>query len=130
MATVFSANKSSVLLDGEAIEGLQSIVYRIETEREDIRAIGSHERVDVSFGLRRVVGEITVRSTHTPLDTHLDAQTKFQLVAQLKKGDEADAPSKSCSFDDCYAEAKNFTMDSGGTGLTVYRFTATRVREE
>ena len=39
MPTVFSANRSSVLVDGEAVEGLQSLVYRVVTEREDIRAV-------------------------------------------------------------------------------------------
>ncbi len=37
MPTVFSANRSSVLVDGEAIEGLQSLAFRVVTEREDIR---------------------------------------------------------------------------------------------
>ena len=31
MPTVFSANRSSVLVDGEAIEGLQSLAYRVVT---------------------------------------------------------------------------------------------------
>ena len=52
MPTVFSANSSSILLDCTAIEGLQSITFRVTTEREDIRAVGTHERIDVSFGLR------------------------------------------------------------------------------
>ena len=43
MPTVFSANRSSVLVDGEAIEGLQSLAFRVVTEREDIRAVGSDE---------------------------------------------------------------------------------------
>jgi hypothetical protein len=129
MPTVFSANKSSVLVDGEPTEGLQSIVFRVVTEREDIRAIGSEERVDVSFGLRTVHGELAVRSTAVKLDDHLTNRTKFQLVASLKKGDDA-APKRSYSFDDCYVESKALSMETGGTAVTVYTFTATRVREE
>ena len=39
MPTVFSANRSNVLVDGKALEGLQSLVFRVVTEREDIRAV-------------------------------------------------------------------------------------------
>ena len=54
MPMVFSANRSSILVDGEAVDGLQSIVFRVVTEREDIRAIGSNERVDVKIGRAHV----------------------------------------------------------------------------
>jgi len=130
MPTVYSANKSNLLVDGAAIEGLQSLVYRVVTEREDIRAVGSSERVDVNFGLRTVQGEIIVRSANIVLDTHLDKQTKFQLVANLKKGDGDTAVKRTNSFDDCYVETKSFSIDSGGTGLTTYTFSAVRIREE
>ena len=75
MPTVFSANKSNLLIDGEVIEGLQSLIFRVVTEREDVRAIGSGERVDVSFGLRTVQGEIAVRSAEHTLDVHLVTET-------------------------------------------------------
>ena len=130
MPSVFSANRSNVLIDGEAIEGLQSLAFRVVTEREDIRAVGSSERVDVSFGLRTVLGEIVVRSHDTALDGHLDGQTRFQLVATLKKDAAADAPSRTLSFDDCFVEGKSFGMEAGGTAVTTYAFTATRVREQ
>ncbi len=130
MPTVFSANRSSLLVDGEAIEGLQSLAFRIVTEREDIRAVGSAERIAVSFGLRTVQGEITVRSARFKLDGYLDTQAKFQLVANLKKDDAADSPKRTVSFDDCYVENKSFSLAAGGTVVTTYTFTATRVREE
>ncbi len=44
MPSVFSANHSNVLLDGDPIEGLQSLAFRVVTEREDVRAVGSGER--------------------------------------------------------------------------------------
>ncbi|GAA5787487.1 MULTISPECIES: hypothetical protein [Chitiniphilus] len=130
MPTVFSANRSNVLVDGEAIEGLQSLAFRVLTEREDIRAVGSAERIGVSFGLRTVQGELAVRSANYKLDSHLELQAKFQLVANLKKDDAADSPKRTLSFDDCYLEAKDFTVGAGGTVLTQYAFTATRIREE
>ncbi len=130
MATVFSANRSDVLIDGEAIEGLQSLAFRLVTEREDVRAIGSAERVAVSFGLRTVQGEISVRSANFKLDAHLDKQSKFQLVSNLKKDDSADAAKRTMSFDDCYVENKDFSVGAGGTAITTYVFSATRIREE
>lgn len=125
-AAVFSANHSNILLDGEAIEGLQSLVYRITTEREDIRAIGSSERITVSFGLRTVQGELTVRSANFKLDSLLEKQAQFQIVANLKK----DEAKRTVSFDDCFVENKDFSIAAGGTVATTYVFTATRVREE
>lgn len=131
MPKVFSANRSSVLVDGEAVEGLQNIAFRVVTEREDIRAIGSDERIDVSFGLRTVHGELVVKSNADKLDTLLQERAKFQLVVNLKKeiGISTDG-TRSLSFDDCFVEGKSFGMDAGGTATTTYSFTATRVREE
>lgn len=130
MPTVFSANHSSLLVDGDPVEGVQSVAFRVVTEREDIRAIGSDERVDVSFGLRTVNGEVVIRSTATVLDDRLAQRTSFSMVANLKKGQGADDPSRSYSFDDCYVETKHFAMGASGTAETTYVFTATRVREE
>ena len=130
MATVFNANRSSVLVDGTAVEGLQTLVFRIVTEREDIRAVGSDERIDLSFGLRTVQGELVVKSASYLLDTHLSDQTSFQLVANLKKDQAADAPKRTLSFDDSYVEGKSFGMDASGSAVTTYVFSATRVREE
>lgn len=133
MPTVFSANHSDVMVDGVAIEGLQSLVYRIVTEREDIRAVGKSERISVSFGLRTVQGEIRISSANFTLDTHLEKQSKFQLVANLKKDEHiggANVSKRTQSFDDCYIENKDFSLGAGGTVLTTYIFTATRLREE
>ncbi len=129
MSKVFAANRSNVLVDGKALEGLQSLVFRVMTEREDIRAVGSDERVDVIFGLRSVQGELVVRSTSIELDTLLQARGKFQLVASLKRSAEEEGK-RTLSFDDCYVESKSFAMEAGNTVITTYGFTATRVREE
>ncbi len=130
MPTVFSANHSAVLLDGDPVEGLQSIAFRVVTEREDVRAVGSGERIDVSFGLRTVQGEMVIRSDSATLDDKLDKQAKFQLVANLNQGEGDDVAKRTYSFDDCYAENKSLEMGAGGSAATTYLFTATRVREE
>ncbi|QRN93819.1 hypothetical protein JRI60_32250 [Archangium violaceum] len=129
MPTVFSANRSSILVDGEAVEGLQSLVFRVVTEREDIRAIGSNERVEVIFGLRTVQGELVIRSASVKLDTLLQNRAKFQLVASLKRT-EGNDETRTVSFDDCFVEGKSFRLDAHGSAATSYAFTATRVREE
>ncbi|WP_309897343.1 hypothetical protein [Archangium sp.] len=129
MPTVFSANRSSILVDGEAVEGLQSIAFRVVTEREDIRAIGSNERVDVIFGLRTVQGELIIRSASVKLDGLLQNRAKFQLVTSLKRTEGTD-DTRTLSFDDCFVEGKSFRLDAHGSAATTYAFTATRVREE
>lgn len=128
MPAIYSANKSNVLIDGEAVDGLQSLAFRVVTEREDIRAVGADERIDVSFGLRTVQGEIVVRSAALKLDELLRDRAVFQLVANLKKDDSGEM--RAYSFDDCFVEGKSFDMGAGGTAVTTYAFSATRVREE
>ena len=132
MPTVFSANSSSVLVEGEPLEGLHSLAFRVVTEREDIRAIGSDERVDVSFGLRTVVGELVVRSSSAKLNQLLADRMGFQLVASLSKSKGISATDKAVTyaFDQCYVESKSFGMDAGGTASTTYAFSATRLRVE
>lgn|SRR5271166_2529732 len=130
MPSIFSANRSSVLIDGEAIEGLQSLAFRVVTEQEDVRGVGTGERVAVLFGLRTVEGELSIRSASTKLDGILKDQTKFQLVANLRQDDSADSPKRTLSFDECYMRDKDFSLGAGGSALTSYTFTATRLREE
>jgi len=129
MPTIFSANRSNVLVNGNAVEGLQSLVFRVVTERQDVRAVGTDERVDVIFGLRTVQGELVVQSANHELDDHLAARSKFQIVANLKR-DEAEGAKRTLSFDDCFIEGKSFALSSGGSVSTTYTFTATRAREE
>jgi hypothetical protein len=102
----------------------------VVTEREDIRAVGSDERVDVSFGLRTVQGEVVIRSTAAVLDDKLATRTSFNMLAAMKKGQGTDDPQRSYAFDDCYVETKHLAMGASGTAETTYVFTATRVREE
>jgi hypothetical protein len=76
------------------------------------------------------LGEIVLKSVHANLDTLLDKQTKFQIVASLKSGDSDTDPKRSIAFDDCFVDGKAFRMEASGVPVTTYSFTATRVREE
>ncbi len=129
--TIMSANVSNIKIDGEVIPGLQAIEYKIVRNRQNVHNIGIDERVGVDYGPMFVTGTLRVRSTYPKLDTMLItgiADVKhFQLVVELKKGGQA---IKTLSFDDCYLEGKNFSMDANGLGISDYQFTATRLREQ
>ena len=130
MPTILAATRSSVLLDGEPIEGLQSLTYKVLKNREDIPAIGTDERVDVSFGLKTVEGTLKVKSTNSVLNEHLANNTRFQIVANLKKELGITQATQSVTFDDCFLDDKDFGIDASGVAVTTYSLTATRVREE
>jgi hypothetical protein len=130
MPTILAATRSSVLLDGEAIEGLQSLTYRVVKNQEDIAAIGTDERIDVSFGLKTVEGALKVKSTNAVLNKHLSENTSFQIVATLKKELGITQATQTVTFDECFMDDKDFGIDANGVAVTTYSFTATRVREE
>jgi hypothetical protein len=128
---LMSANVSNVKVDGEVIPGLQAIEYKIVRNRQNVHNIGIDERIGVDYGPMYVTGTLRVRSTYPKLDTLLIkgvADVKgFQLVVELKKLGQA---IKTLSFDDCYLEGKNFSLDANGVAVSDYSFTATRVREQ
>jgi hypothetical protein len=138
MSTTISANVTDVKCDGEAVSGLQSITYRIVRNRQNIHRIGSDERLGVDYGPMYVEGTLTVRSTYPKLDSILvKGQVDvipFQLVIDLKSS--AIGTRKWCqavktlTFDECYLEGKDFSMDANGIGLSSYSFTSTRIREQ
>ena len=130
MPNVLSAARSSVLLDGEPIDGLQTITYEEVKHQENIPAIGTDERIDVSFGLKVVRGMLKIKSTNPTLNKHLAENTSFQIVANLKKELGMTQAVQTVTFDDCYLEDKQFGLDANGAAITTYSFTATRVREE
>jgi hypothetical protein len=136
MPTILSANSSNVLLDGEPIEGLQAITYKVVKNREDVPAIGTDERIDVSFGLKVVNGALKIKSTNATLNGHLASNTSFQIVANLNKGTTAPSggitseTSQTVTFDECFIDDKDFGLDANGVVMTTYTFTATRVTEE
>src|SRR5215207_979642 len=131
MPTILSARESQVLLSGPTggagapIEGLQAITYRIIRSRSDVAGVGTDERIGVDFGLKLVIGALTVKSTHDGLDGILANNQTFQLTANLKRGDLL----KTVAFDECFLDDKQVALDANGVVVTTYNFTATRVRE-
>src|SRR4051812_9234763 len=130
MFAAFSSNESSIMVDGETVEGMQSLAFRTAAERENVRAVGTSERVAVVFGLCLAQGELAVQSANYKLDGLLKDQTKFQLITSLKQDNSANSPKRTLSFDECYVEEKEFAMGAGSSVTTTYVFSATRLREE
>jgi hypothetical protein len=123
--TIYAANESAVLVDGEPVVGVRALEYCRHQVRRDVFAVGGAERIGVVSGPHTVNGKIRVASASSVLDAKTD-DTFFAISAQLRHGDAA----VSVSFDECLLTTKSFEMSSGGHGETVYAFTATRVREE
>ena len=126
MGQVYTAFASEVKVNEETIEGLQSIQYAVQRNRQNLGAVGTDERVAVYYGLKTVTGSLAVASVNAGLDKLLQEGTKFSISATLKHGED----SRSVTFDDCFAETKAFEMNAEQHGQTVYGFSATRVREE
>lgn len=126
MSAIFSANSSSVSVNGEPVLGVQAIDYRQLRDQGAIYALGSAERIAVHYGATSVEGRVTIASANPTLDALANTGEVFQLVAQLRHGESE----RSVAFDDCYMRTKEFAMSTGGSGESVYVFSATRVREE
>ena len=125
MPTIFVANESSVLVDGHAVEGIQSLEYRRQEQRANVYALGSAERIGIISGAANVEGNLVVASSSDSLD-HLDLEKAFQISAQLRHGD----THVTVTFDECFLEGKSFQLGVGNHGEAVYSFSAARVREE
>ncbi len=125
MPTIFAANESSVLLNGEAVEGVTSVEYRHHQDRRNIYALGSAERIGMASGPQFVEARLQVVSSSTAFNA-LTGDESFQVTATLKQG----ASQMTVTFDECFLQEKSFAMGANGHGEAVYRFTAVRVREE
>jgi len=130
MATIWSATESKVMVDSSEIEGLQSIEFKVNRNRTDIVAVGKPLRQGVEYGVKVINGKLRVKSSCIPLDEKLSKtgleDAKFTLQAQLKKGSQE----KNVTFQDCYLDDREFTMDVNGVGITVYTFSATELEEK
>lgn len=125
MPTLFAANESQLLVGGTAVEGVRSIDYRRVQARESVYGLGSHERIGLVSGPQVLEGVIRVASTAPALDA-LTTEKSVQISAVLVHGDTR----MTVTFDECFLQEKTFEMASGGHGIAVYSFTATRAREE
>jgi hypothetical protein len=126
MPTILAANRSNVLVNGKALEGLQEITYQLIRPRSDIAAIGTDERIGVIYGTTGVVGTLRVRSASKEIDDLLAGKSSFQIMASLRAmgSDEA----VTVTLDDCYIEGKSFGLVAGGSAEVIYQFSATRVK--
>lgn len=126
MATIFAADESKVLVDGDVLDGIRSIEYRHVQVRENVYSLGSSERLGLISGPQYVEARIHVVSTSPVLNGKTGSSTPFQVTAELKQGETR----MTVSFDECFLMEKTFDMKVGGSGEAVYTFTATRAREE
>jgi hypothetical protein len=128
MATIYTANSSSITIDSNTapVEGVQSIDYRVVRQQNDVFALGSAERVTAYYGATRVQGRIHIASANPVLDGLASSGAMFQVVCHLPNGPTL----HSIAFDDCFITNKEFSLQSGGHGETIYTFSATRIREE
>lgn len=124
-ATIFAANESSVLLNGQPVDGVQGIDFRFNQVRTNVYALGSAERAAMVSGPQLVEGRLHVVSTSAAMNA-LTGEAPFQITAMLKRG----AAQMTVTFDECHLTGKTFTLKTGGAGEAVYEFTAARVREE
>ncbi|MFB0543693.1 MAG: hypothetical protein ACETVR_02820 [Candidatus Bathyarchaeia archaeon] len=127
---VVSATESKVLIDGNELAGLQSIDFKVDRQQVDVATIGLGERQTViEAGQLLVTGTLRISSLNTWLDDLLYSVVplSFNMVVELRKAGDL---VRKLTFDECYLDDKSFNMDAAGVGLTVYNFTATRVREE
>jgi hypothetical protein len=124
-----SAAKSKVTIDGDEVNGIQSIDFKVKRRQADVESVGWGERIGVESGQVIVTGTLRVSSMFKKLDDllYMAVPDSFNMVAELKKGEDL---VKKITFDECYLDDKSFEMTANGVGLTVYNFTATRVREE
>lgn len=124
-----SAATSVVTIDGEQVMGIQSLEYKVVRRQVDVESVSMGERMGVESGLISVTGTLRIKSLNRRLDDllYMGVPVPFNMVAQLNKGEEL---IKKITFDECYVDDKSFELGAEGVGLTVYDFTATRVREE
>jgi len=128
MVDIYVARSSEVKVNGQTIEGLQSIELKVVRPNISIGQIGTNERIAVEDGLLTVTGKLKVISTCPTLDELLlkpAEEASFQLVITLKRGDKTMV----LSFDECMLEEKTLELAANGVAVSVYTFTATRMRK-
>jgi hypothetical protein len=125
MATIFAANESQVLVNGQPVEGVRAVEYRRTQARQNIFGLGTNERIGMVSGPQVLEGRIHVASTSPALDA-VPVNESFQMSALLVQG----GTNMTVTFDECFLQEKTFEIGVGGYGEAVYSFTATRFREE
>lgn len=128
MATILSANRSNVLVNGQALAGLQEITYQTVKPHADIAAIGTDERVGLVYGLTQITGTLRIRSASDELEQLLQSKAPFQIFASLKHVTAEGEVAKEVTLDECQLHGKSFGLAVGGVVEVIYHFSATRER--
>lgn len=128
MATILSANRSNVLVNGTALAGLQEISYQTVKPQTDIAAIGTDERVGVVYGLTKITGTLRIRSASDEMEALLQSKDTFQIFASLKHVTAEGEVAKEVTLDECQLLGKSFGLAAGGVVEVIYHFSATRER--
>lgn len=131
-AKLFSARESSVMVDGTAIPGLQSLEYKYEKNIINVNSVGSDTKTGVDYGPKVITGKIRVKSAFDKLDSKFyetePEKAKFQLIANLKHAGSANT--RSVQFQDCHMIDRDFSIEVNGVGECVYTFTATDIKND
>ncbi len=125
-ATILTANSSNITVDEEdPIEGLQSISFRRVRDQQDVVGIGTDERLDVAYGLSRVVGKMVVASSSPVLNDRMENGTGFTITVNLKKtlGTSGEI-SQTVALQDCFVRDLHLGMAANDVATTEYEFTA------
>ncbi|HSD76935.1 MAG TPA: hypothetical protein VLA98_06005 [Solirubrobacteraceae bacterium] len=125
MPTIFAANESTVMVEGQPVEGVVSLEYRRRQVRSNVYALGTAERIGMVSGPQDVDARLTVASTSPGLDG-VPPEKAFQVIANLKQG----ATTLTVTLDECFLTEKGFSLSAGDRGHSVYSFTAARVTEK
>ena len=128
---VLTANKTEVMFDGEKVPGLKGFAFKVFEDKQEVRGIGTEERLGVVYGRLHIKGQILVHSNSEFLNSKMLERKPFQVVVRMDQSAyPEDLGTKSISFDGCHIDDREFTLDANGYALTTYTFTADRLREE
>ncbi|HLF05893.1 MAG TPA: hypothetical protein VI893_01740 [Thermoplasmata archaeon] len=128
---VLAANKTEVMFDGEKVPGLKGFAFKVFEDKQEVRGIGSEERLGVVYGRLHIKGQILVHSNAEFLNKKMIERDSFQVVVRIDQTSyPEDSGKKSITFDGCHLDDREFTLDANGYALTTYTFTADRLREE
>ena len=124
MVNIVSSSESSVSINGSPIEGVQSIEYKVVRNVTSNFEFNSMTRTSISYGNKIVTGTITVKSHNSILDQKVhntNQNDAVNLTVVLKQGS---FPPKELTFVNVIIENRDFNMDVGGVGVSVYSFSA------
>lgn len=135
-STPLEGNLTNILINGESLPDMKGFSYKAWHETEDMDILNSEERRGLTYGRLRVRGKIVVYGTSPLLNSFFLSHLPFQIVLQSRmqtytgKVEDKDSPNmKQISFDGCHVEDIDKQIEAGKAGLTVYTWTADRMRE-